>query len=255
MTFEISAEVYDRHVGRYAPALSAAHIRVAGVKAGQRALDVGCGPGGLTRSLAAFLGPDRVSAVDPSEPFVEACRARIPAADVRVGTAEALPFDDDRFDTVLSQLVVNFMADPEAGIGEMRRVARPGGTLCSCVWDYSGEMRMLRAFWDAALELDPDAPDEDTTMRFCREGELAELWESCGLSDVRSGALLVEAGWKDFDEFWSPFPSGLGPSGGYCASLEPDRREALREACFRRLGSPEGPFTITARAWYAVGRL
>ncbi len=254
MTFDISAEIYDRHVGRYAPALSAAHIEAARVLPGERALDVGCGPGRLTRALADLLGADNVAAVDPSEPFVEACRARVPGADVRLGTAEALPFSDHEFDAVLSQLVVNFLSDPEAGVGEMRRVARPGGTVASCVWDYSGGMTMLRAFWDAALELDPEAPDEGGTMRFCREGELAELWERSGLADVESGALVVEADWNGLDDFWWPFPSGLGPSGGYCASLDPERQEALREACFRRLGSPQGPFTLTARAWYAVGR-
>ena len=254
MTFEISAEVYDRHVGRYATALSAAHIEAAGVRSGQRALDVGCGPGGLTRALADLLGAENVAAIDPSEPFVETCRERVPGADVRLGTAEALPFSDAEFDVVLSQLVANFMADPEAGVREMRRVARPGGTVASCVWDYPGGMTMLRAYWDAALELDPDAPDEGRTMRFCRQGELAELWRRCGLEDVESGALVVEGAWQDFDDFWSPFPSGLGPSGGYCDSLGPEQQEALREACFRRLGSPPGPFELSARAWYAVGR-
>jgi SAM-dependent methyltransferase len=83
------------------------------VEPGQRALDVGCSPGGLTAVLAEVLGSGNVAAVDPSEPFVETCRARVPGADVRVGVAEHLPFEDARFDAVLSQLVVNFMTDPE----------------------------------------------------------------------------------------------------------------------------------------------
>ena len=254
MTFNASADVYDRHVGRYAPALSAAFIRAANVAPPATALDVGCGPGGLTLALAGLLGASHVAAVDPSGSFVEACRTRVPGADVRLAAAEELPFEDDRFDAVLAQLVVNFLSDPEAGVAEMRRVARRGGRIAACVWDYSGGMTMLRAFWDAALELDPRAPDEGMSMRFCREDELGELWERCGLADVETGALEVEASYSGFDDFWSPLPAGVAPSGAYCASLAPERQQALREACRRRLGDPRGPFTLTARAWYAVGR-
>src|SRR5919201_3348579 len=135
MTFEADAAVYDRYVGRYAPQLSAELIDATGVAATDRALDVGCGPGGLTRALADRVGAERVSAVDPSASFVAACRARVPEADVREAGAESLPFADGTFDVVLSQLVVNFMRDAEAGVQEMRRVARVGGRVASCVWD------------------------------------------------------------------------------------------------------------------------
>src|SRR5438552_7385310 len=117
--------------------------------------------------------------VDPSEPFVETAGAAVPGADVRLAAAEELPFADASFDVVLSQLVVNFMRDATRGVGEMARVARR--TVASCVWDYAGEMQMLRAFWDAALELDPDAPDEGKTMRWCTRGEPAERWQAAGL--------------------------------------------------------------------------
>ncbi len=255
MTFDVSADTYDRHVGRYGPTLSAAHVEVAGVEPGQRALDVGCGPGPLTRVLAAVVGAGSVAAVDPSPSFVEACRERVPNADVRLGEAEALPFVEGEFDVALSQLVVNHMADPEAGAGEMRRVVRPGGTVSSCVWDYADGMEMLRAFFDAALEVDTEAPDEGRLMRFCREGELGELWAKIGLTDVETGALWTAGEYASFDDYWEPFTLGVGPSGAYCASLDPQQRAAVREACFRRLGSPAGAFTLRARAWYAVGRV
>lgn len=254
MTFATSAEIYDRHVGRYVPQLARELVSVAGVEHGWRVIDVGCGPGGLSSVLAELVGAEHVAAVDPSEPFVEQCRDRVPGADVRLGVAEELPFGDGELDAALSQLVVNFMSDPEAGVGEMRRVTRAGGVVASCVWDYSGGMKMLRAFWDAAVALDPEAPDEGRTMRFCREGELGELWEDCGLAGVESGALVVSAEYKDFDDYWAPFPTGVAPSGAHCASLDAEAQAALRDACFRRLGSPSGPFTLSARAWYAVGR-
>jgi ubiquinone/menaquinone biosynthesis C-methylase UbiE len=253
MTFDVSAEVYDRHVGRYGPSLSREHAAAAQITPGERALDVGCGPGVLTRVLADLLGVEQVAAVDPSKSFVAACRARVPAVDVRTAAAESLPFEDAAFDVVLSQLVVNFLADRKAGLREMRRVARPGGRISAAVWDYSGGMTMLRAFWDAALELDPSAPDEGRTMECCRKGELAQLFEQAGLAEVEGGALEATADYEDFDDYWAPFPTGLAPSGAYCASLGPAEQEGLREACFRRLGSPAGPFTLTARAWYAIG--
>ena len=159
--------------------------------------------------------------------------------------------DDRTFDVVLSQLVVNFMSDAEAGVGEMRRVARR--TVASCVWDYAGEMTMLRAFWDAARELAADAPDEGETMRYCTPRELTALWAAAGLRDPETKALVVAADYDDFEDYWSPFPAVVAPSGAYCASLDEDAQASLREACFRRLGSPAGPFTLTARAWFVAG--
>jgi hypothetical protein len=153
---------------------------------------------------------------------------------------------------VLSQLVVNFIADAPRGVTEMRRVAR--SSVAACVWDYAGDMTMLRAFWDAALEVDPAAPDEGA-MRYCTQRELADLWEQASLHDVTTGELVVHADYKDFDDYWSPFLSGLGPSGAYCVSLDDDTRAAFREACHRRLGSPQGPFRLGARAWFVRGEL
>jgi hypothetical protein len=104
------------------------------------------------------------------------------------------------------------------------------------------------------VELDPQAPDEGRVMRWCHPDELRELWSQLGLRSVEVDQLVVTARYQDFDDYWAPFPSGIGPSGAYCASLPPDRREALREACFRRLDSPAGAFELSARAWVAVGR-
>jgi SAM-dependent methyltransferase len=255
-TFRASADAYDRHVGRYGAQLASALIDFAGVEPGMRALDVGCGPGALTAVLASRLGAGSVAAADPSEPFADACRARLPGVEVVVAAAEALPFSGGAFDVVLSQLVINFMRDPAAGVREMARVTRPGGIVASCVWDYAGQMTMLRAFWDAAREVDPErgaAPDEGVVMRWCREGELAELWREAGLGSVRFGPLVVTASYADFEDLWSPFPTGVAPSGAFCKSLEEKRRTALHDAYRRRLRVGDGPFELTARAWAVAG--
>jgi SAM-dependent methyltransferase len=251
VSFTVGTEAYARHVGRYGPALAAAHADAVGLLAGDSALDVGCGPGTLLAELARRLGAARVAGAEPSEPFAAAALVAVPGADVRLAPAERLPFADAAFDVATSQLVVNFMADAPVGVAEMRRVATR--TVASCVWDYAGEMTMLRAFWDAALELDPGAPDEGRTMRYASPRELALLWTEAGLHHVETEALVVEAAYRDFDDYWEPFTTGLAPSGAYYAALDDDRRAALREACFRRLGSPSGAFTLGARAWLVRG--
>ncbi len=256
-TFRASADLYGQFIGRYAAALSAALIEAVGVDPVSRLLDVGCGPGGLARTLAELVGAENVAAVDPSEPFAELCRQQLPGADVRVAAAEELPFPDDSFDGAFAQLVVNFMTDAERGVGEMKRVVRGGGTVAACTWDYAGEMTMLRAYWDAALEVAPEdavKADEGMNMRYSKLPDLIDLWRSVGLGEVEGGELWVSAGYEDFDDLWTPFPSGIGPAGAFCAALDPERQEALRTAFARQLGDPAGPFELRARAWYAVGR-
>jgi SAM-dependent methyltransferase len=252
-----SRDPYDSHVGRYSPELARALIAVARVVRGQRALDVGCGTGALAEALAGALGPDSVAAIDPSRASVDRCARGVPGADVRVGRAEAMPFGDGEFDAALAQLVVPWMSDPAGGVAEMSRVVRPGGVVAACTWDFAGGMTMLRTFWDAAVAVDRRRATQAgalTRTRLCDPDELRELWARTGQLEVDAGELVVGADYTDFDDFWWPFPAGVGGSGRYCASLDEAGRQALREEVHRRLGSPAGPFRLTARAWYVRGR-
>jgi SAM-dependent methyltransferase len=251
-----AAAAYDRAVGRYCASLATELIGFARVEPGMRALDVGCGTGLLTAALAGTLGADNVTGAEPSEPFAEACRARLPGVEVVVAGAEALPFEDCAYDATLSQLVVNFMRDAKAGVRELVRVTRPGGVVASCVWDYAGEMTLLRAFWDAAREVEPEraaAADEGIVMRWCSEDELRRLWEGAGLRDVRTGSLTARATYESFDDLWAPFPTGIAPSGAFTALLDERGRAALRDAFRLRLGVGDEPFELTARAWAVRG--
>lgn len=250
-----TAEAYDRQVGRYGAQLGAGLIEKAGVRTGQRALDVGCGPGQLTAVLADVLGGQKVAAVDPSEALVEACRKRVPGADVRVGVAERLPFAAGEFDAVLAQLVVQLMEDSEAGVREMARVTRPGGVVSACVWD-SNRMPLLRSFWDAALAVSPEragALSEGQRVGYHGCGELESLWIHADLTEVSTGDILVKAAYEDFDELFQPFEAGPGHSGGCFRSLDDVDKSSLRKQAFTALGEPEGPFTLTARAWWVRG--
>lgn len=246
-TFRTSGATYDAFMGRYSRPLAEVFVDTVGVSSGT-ALDVGCGPGALTGVLVQRLGASAVAACDPSPPFVAECAARHPGVDVRAGRAEALPFDDASFDAALAQLVLHFVSDPPAAARELRRVVRPGGVVGACVWDFAGGMEMLRRFWDAALALDPAAPDEARALRFGGPGEIADLLDEAGLVDVVESTLEVSSTYAGFDELWSGFLAGIGPAGTYCTSLPEDRRGALREELYRRLASPTGVFTLSAAA-------
>jgi SAM-dependent methyltransferase len=211
----------------------------------------------LTQPLAELLGPENVVAVDPDVVAVEACRARLPGVDVRVAAAEALPFSDSEFDAVLAQLVVSFMSDAHAGVSEMRRVARRGGIVAACSWDFAGGMTLLRTFWDAAIALDPAAVSRDqaNTRPFAAPGGLSALWHVAGLENVTTGELRAGTGYSDFEDLWSPLVAPDGSPGAYYAELQAADRDALlvREEVRRRLQSRAGPFRLTARAWYVEG--
>ncbi len=250
MGFDVAADSYDRFMGRYSSRLASTFVEFSGIREG-RVLDVGCGPGALTGELARRLGPDMVTAVDPSEPFVDATRARYPEVDVERAAAEELPFPDDGFDAALAQLVVHFMADPVTGLGEMRRVTKSGGVVAACVWDHSSDRGPLSLCWRAARDLDPEVTDE-SYLAGTGEGELTELFEKAGLREVEEVALSVTVEHPTFDEWWQPYTLGVGPAGAYVAGLDPARRERLRALCEERL--PEPPFVVTAQAWAARGR-
>lgn len=246
---------YNRHVGRYSPALAAALVRVAGTEHGGRALDVGCGTGALAGELATRLGPARVAAVDPSQAAVEACAHAVPGADVRIGNAEELPFADGEFTAVLAQLVIDKVDGP-AALREMRRVAQPGAVVAACVWDFEAGMTLLRGYWDAALAVDPSgarAAGAGQRPPYTRPDELHELWSKAGLEAIQVGELVVGADYDDIDDAWWSFAAGVGTSGAYCTSLDEPAREALKTDFHCRLGSPQGAFGLTARAWYARG--
>jgi SAM-dependent methyltransferase len=252
VSFDVGADAYGRFMGRYAQPLAAAFMHHAGVAPGGRALDVGCGPGALTAELVTILGSDAVSAVDPSESFVEAARSRFPDVDVRVLSAEQLPYPDDSFDYALASLVVSFMTDPVAGLAEMARVTRPGGLVGATVWDHAGKGGPLAPFWGAVLELDPDAHDE-SALAGVREGHLAQLFEAAGLGDLDSMTLTVHVALADFNDWWEPFTLGVGPAGDYVARLDEQGRERLKAQC-AQLFPKTGPFEVAASAWTVLGR-
>ena len=249
MSFDVAAEAYDRYMGKYSVQLAPQLADFAGVRAGQRVLDVGCGPGALTAELVARVGASAVAAVDPSEPFVAAARERNPGAEVMLASADQLPFPTHRFDAAMAQLVVHFMPDPIGGLTEMARVTRHGGAVAACVWDHAGQ-GPLSLFWRAAREIDPDVDDE-SQLPGVREGHLAELFDASRLRSIETSVLWASIEHPTFEAWWEPFTMGVGPAGSFLASLGADRQAELRDMC--RGLVPTAPFVVTARAWAARG--
>jgi SAM-dependent methyltransferase len=251
VSFDVDPEAYARFMGRFAAPLAAELVDLLDLPAGSRVLDVGCGPGPLTDALVTRLGVDRVSAVDPSRPFVAMLRERYPSMDVRLGTAEGLDHPDGAFDATLASLVVPFMSDAAAGLARMAAVTRPGGVVAVTAWDHAGGHGPLQRFWVAARELDADVQDESDQVGVA-DGELAPLLAGAGIDDVRSTALEVEVRHLDFDDWWQPYTLGVGPAGSYVSRLDGGERARLEKLLRGR--APRGPFTTQARAWTAWGQ-
>ncbi|MDZ5621998.1 class I SAM-dependent methyltransferase [Nocardioides bizhenqiangii] len=250
--FDVAADSYVRFMGRFSTPLSVpfADIGLAGVDSSARVLDVGCGPGILTSELVKRQGEANVSAVDPVEAFVQAAAASYPAADVRVAAAEALPYPDDTFGATLAQLVVHFMSDPVAGVGEMVRVTAPGGRVSACVWDNAGGTGASSSFWRVVQRYDPEAEGEKARPGSWG-GDLTRMFTDAGLQDVEETLLTVRRDFATFEEWWEPFTLGVGPAGAYVRSLNQIEQTGLMGALREEHGG--GPITIQASAWTATG--
>lgn len=251
MSFDVAARSYGLFMGRYSEPLADELLPLLSLAPGWRAVDVGCGPGALTARLVDRLGVDSVCAVDPSAPFVAAARERFPGLDARQGRAEELPWPGDSFDVAVASLVVHFMRDPVAGLREMGRVARTGGTVSATVWDHAGGRGPISPFWRAVKLLDPAAPDE-SDLAGARAGHLASLFVEAGLDVIWDTALTVTVPYTSAEQWWEPYTLGVGPAGAYAAGLTDERREVLRRHCLELL--PPAPFDIDATAWCVIGR-
>lgn len=252
------AAAYEQYVGRWSRLVAASFISWLGAAPGASWLDVGCGTGALSEAILALAAPARVEGVDPSAAYIAHVRARVadPRARFLEGDAERLPQAVASVDVAVSGLVLNFVPHPEAALAEMARVVRPGGTVGAYVWDYAGQMDLMRYFWDAAVALDPNAAHLDEGRRFpiCRPDALAGLFRAAGLVHVETRAIDVPTRFRDFDDYWSPFLGGQGPAPGYAIRLTEEQRGRLRERVRAALPvGPGGAIELLARAWAVRG--
>ncbi len=254
-----SGDAYEPYVGRWSRRVASVFLPWLSAESGQHWLDVGCGTGALTETVLALAAPASVKGVDPSEGYLQHARHRVndQRATFEVGNASSLPVRDGGFDAIVSGLVLNFVPDAAKTVREMARVAADGGVVGAYVWDYAGDMQLMRYFWDAAVALDPAAQDLDEGVRFplCRPEPLRTLFLGAGLADVDVRAIDVPTPFRDFDDYWMPFLGGQGPAPGYAMSLTEERRVGLRDRIRTALPfADDGSISLTARAWAVCGR-
>ena len=183
--------------------LFGAVLDAARVTPGTRLLDAGCGAG-LLGVLATFRGA-QVTAVDASAALLAIARERLPAADVREGDLEALPFGDASFDAVTAVNSVFFAADTLAAMCELSRVARPGGRVVVTAWGPPERCEFLTAWMPAVGPLmpppPPGAPGKPGALS--EPGALAAMLERASLRVVNEGEVAcpfvfpsAEASWR-----------------------------------------------------------
>jgi len=253
-----SGDAYEPYVGRWSRLVARQFVTWLGVPSYKDWVDVGSGTGALCEVILASASPRHVLGVDPSDGFVSFARHKVTdgRATFQVGDAQNLSLPDGSFDATVSGLVINFIPDQAKAVSEMKRVTRPRGVVGAYVWDYAGEMQLMRHFWNAAVALDPNAASLDEGRRFpvCRPEPLADLFRKADLADVRTRSIDVPTIFRNFDDYWMPFLGGQAPAPGYCMSLSEDRRIALRDHI--RAGLPiksDGTIHLIARAWAVRG--
>jgi SAM-dependent methyltransferase len=251
---------YERFMGRWSRLLAPPFIAFAGVKNGDRVLDVGTGTGSVASAVEAGMPASQIVGVDPSPAFIAYAQkaAKSDRVQFQVGDAQALTFKAGSFDHALALLVMNFVPDENKAIVEMRRVTRPQGFVSACVWDYDAGMQMLRFFWDEAVALDPAVePRDERHMKLSRQGQLGELWKKAGLINIKEEPLVIDQAYASFDDYWDSFTRGAGPGGAYVVSLSEDRRRQLEARMRKRLlgDRQDGAFTLKAKAWCVRGEV
>lgn len=250
---------YEPYMGRWSRHVAREFLAWLAVPPRRRWLDVGCGTGALTQTILHIAEPSAVTGIDSSEGYVAYARTSTPdpRASFATGDAQSLPAETGTYDAAVSGLALNFVPDAARAVTEMARVTRPGGVVAAYVWDYAGQMQLIRSFWDAAVALDSEARELDEGRRFplCQEEALARLFSDASLRDVATRAIDVTARFRAFDDYWQPFLGGQGPAPGYAMALSAERRMALRERIRASLpAASDGSISLIARAWAVRGK-
>lgn len=253
-------DAYEMYVGRWSRKVGAGFLNWLAAPIGVHWLDLGCGTGALTSQILELNNPASAVGVEPSAEFLALAtqQLRDPRVQFRRGSAGALPLEENSVQLAVSGLVLNFLSDVGGAMRDLIRVTQPGGIIASYVWDYAGHAQFMRYFWDAAVALNPADREKDEGVRFpiCRPVALRRLFEAAGLKDISVEAVDITTEFENFEDYWLPFLSGIGPAPGYCVALDEATRTKLKERIRESLPTdPEGIILLAARAWAVKGTI
>ena len=252
------AEAYERQMGRWSRQLAPRLVEFAGVRDGDRVLDVGCGTGSLTLTIAELTKASEIVGVDASRSFIEYAAAGCtdPRITFMIGDAQNLAYPDGSFDRCFSLLAINQIPDTPKAVKEMRRVTKLGGVIATAMWDGTGGNEFNDCMWDVAVSLDPavERPAEKHGS-YSSPAALSTLWTNAGLTDIEVKDLKISCGFASFEEFWNRYLEGQGPGGAYVVALPKDHRAALKQRLQERVlrRQREGAFALEAKAWAVRG--
>jgi SAM-dependent methyltransferase len=198
---------WDSHLMRWLGPVGESMLDLARLKDGDFVLDVATGSGEPGLSAARRVGKGKVVGLDISQGMVDIAREkakglRIKNYEARVYSSE-FPFGPDTFDAVLSRFGVMFFPDVLAGLREMGRVLKPGGTLCVAVWGPQNEKaKSVIQVLSRTLGLPEPAPDGPGPFRCSESGKTASLMRQAGLHDVAQAEVAVRRTHSTVGQYW-----------------------------------------------------
>ncbi len=223
------AASYDQGLTPLTSYTANALLDAVNARRGVALLDVGTGPG-LVAERAAIRGCS-VSGIDISPQMLDIARERVPDAEFREGSAEALPFADASFDAVVGNFVVLHLGHPDRLALDAARVLRPGGRAAFTVWGEGHRNRVLGVFPDAltqaAVAPPNDIPEGPLSTDYADHARFAALLRDAGFSDVT----VAEIEWTftvDAAQWWDDTVASTPRTGGLVSRQSPEVREQLR---------------------------
>lgn len=254
-----SAKSYEGYVGRWSHLVAQRFVDWLEAAPGQAWLDVGAGTGILTQVILQAASPAKVVGIDQSQNYIEFARQRIhdDRVEFRVGDALSIAFHSPQFDAAVAGLVLNFVPSPQQVVAGMIEAVRDGGIVAAYVWDYGGQMEMMRHFWDAAIKVDPAASEMDAGQRFaiCEPDNLHALFQSLHLTAVETIPIDIPTRFTDFADYWLPFLGAQGSVSKYLRGLNDETLNALRNQLQGQLPvAGDGSISLVARAWAVKGK-
>jgi len=244
-TWTEAAPRYDKLSAALFGPTAEAFVEFAGVRRGDRVLDVACGPGLAARAAARRAGEKgRVLAVDLAPGMIELAASRAPARGAapiewRAMDASKLELPDAAFDAVLCQLGLMLFARPDRALAEMRRVAAPGAPVACLVQGRRHAMQFTALVFDAIVARAPQlrAPKGAPTLfAFGPDGVLESAFMQAGLTEIVTRRLPGHFRFPSAEAYWETMIEGSGRTRAMLDSLPPETQAKIKADVLRRAG-------------------